>query len=604
MNNAQTMTGARLHGAVMHVITKGMHNDVSACGRVVLPGKGNGQRVCRTCVRINGDAFRLDASMRKAEREMQMNRNGGEMAQEFISWEYQLNADELEMTREKIEKINTRCANRGIPGGLNVESREEMRKKTNDLGIEIEYVVYMVKITGVAPVLPDWEFMATLDYDQYAGLIVRAYPGMPAINRANLRKGWCDHCQTDRFRRVTYVMRNKLTGEEIQVGSACIKDFTGWKALPYTFDRMANDVEEMSEGFGNSPRDVTVLSALAISWAVVTEYGFVKSREEKSTVGMVRDVINPPRPNKWNAEYLAELKFISKYAEEMYGRAEELREWILSDEFKLSDRSDYPANLKAIASAERVSFRQLGILASAPQAWAKWLEQSFIKEKEAAPVSEWFGEIGERWELSLTLKAVRYIENNFGYSGQCTTLHTFSDENGNVFKWFASNADLAGDENEGIGATFRIAAGIKNHGEFRNMRETGMTRAKVIAENAEMAAPKKLKDAPIKAKDEMRVADVTVNLDSVYFMNGSYFRIRTQKGIAYAVKFTGNGWEYSHQSVKVIRATDALTADQAAQFGHDYAQCVYCSRALTDDRSKSAGYGETCAHTHGLPWGE
>src|ERR1700741_250194 len=39
--NAQTVaTGARLHGAVMHVITKGMTHDVSACGRLVMPGKG------------------------------------------------------------------------------------------------------------------------------------------------------------------------------------------------------------------------------------------------------------------------------------------------------------------------------------------------------------------------------------------------------------------------------------------------------------------------------------------------------------------------------------------------------------------------------------
>jgi hypothetical protein len=602
--NAQTVaTGARLHGAVMHVITKGMAHDVSACGRVVTAGKGAGKRVCRTCVRINGDAFKLDAAMRKAERELRMSQsvvNSAEIAEEFISWEFQLNAAELEMTREKIEKINTRCANRGIPGGLNVESREETRKDTNALGIEIERIVYMVKITGIAPKLPDWEFMATLDYDQYAGLIVRAYPGMPAINRDNLREGWCDHCQTNRYRKTTYVMRNKMTGEEIQVGSACIKDFTGWTALPYTFDRMTKDVEEFSGGFGSAPRDVTVLTALAISWACVTEYGFVKSREENSTAGMVRDVIDPPKPNKWNADYIAELQRVSKHSEEMYARAEELRAWILDNEkFPLSDRSDYAANLKAIASAERVSLRQIGILASAPQAWAKWLEKSFIKERESAPESNWFGEITERWEMSLTLKAVRYIESAYG----CSTLHTFTDESGNVFKWFASSSDLAEDY-DGIGKVFRIAAGIKSHGEFRNVRETGLTRAKVIESDAEMIAPVKVKDAAIKAKDEMRVSDVTVNLDSVYFMNGAYFKIRTQKGIAYAVKHTGNGWEYANGAVRSLTDAHALTADQATQFGHDYRQCVFCSRPLTDERSMTAGYGETCAHTHALPWGE
>ena len=601
MNNTQTVaTGARLHGAVQHVITKGMAHDVSACGRVVMPSRGKGARVCRTCVRINGDAFKLDAAIRKAERESRMNRSV-EIAEEFISWEFKLNAYELEMTQEKIAKINARCEKRGIPGGLNVEYREEIEKEKNDLGIEIEKISYMTKITGIAPKLPDWEFMATLDYDHNAGLIVRAYPGMPAINRDNLREGWCDHCHTNRYRKTTYVMRNKVTGDEIQVGSSCIKDFTGWEALPYSAESMRKDVEEFSGGFGSAPRDVTVIAALAISWACVTEYGFVRSNEPGATKGLVMDVIDPPKPSKHNAEYLADLRRISKHSEEMYARAEELRAWILDDEkFPLSTRSDYAANMKAIASAEHVSFRQLGILASAPQAWAKWLEKSFIRERESAPVSEWFGEIGERWELSLTLKAVRYIESAYG----CSTLHTFSDASGNVFKWFASSADLAGDENEGIGQTFRIATGIKSHGEFRNVRETGLTRAKVIAENVEMALPVKRKDAPIKAANEMRVSDVTVNLDSVYFFRGTYYKIRTQKGIAYAVKHTPDGWQYAPAAIHMIRGEMVLSAQEAAQFGHDYRQCVFCSRPLTDERSMTAGYGETCAHTHALPWGE
>lgn len=590
--NATVPTGARLHGAVMHVITKGMHNDVSACGRVVMPGKGDGHRVCRTCVRINGDAFKLDASMRKAEREMRMVRTSGEIAEEFISWEFQLNAYELEMTREKIEKINARCAKRGIPGGLNVEYREEMKKEKNEFGIEIEYVVFMTKITGVAPKLPDWDFVATLDYDHNAGLIVRTYPGVNSINRANLREGWCDHCQTNRYRKSTYVMRNRNSGEEIQVGSACIKDFTGWEALPYSAERMQKDVEEMSGGFGGGARDVSTLTVLSVAWACVTEFGYVKSREIGATVDMVRNVIDPPR--KISEDFRLELMRLSAHAESMMTRATELREFILSDEF--SGTSEYVLNLKAIARADMVSSRNYGILCSAPQAWARHIEKTFIKEREAAPVSEWFGEIGERWELSLTLKAVKYIESAYG----CSTLHTFSDDKGNVFKWFASSTDLGDD----IDTTFRIAAGVKAHSEWRNNRETGLTRAKVIASDAEFTAPVKLKDAPIKAKDEMRVSEVSVNLDSVYFFRGTYYKIRTQKGIAYAVKHTANGWEYMHAAIHMLREEMTLTASEAAKFGHDYRQCVFCSRPLTDDRSMSAGYGETCAHTHALPWGE
>lgn len=64
-------------------------------------------------------------------------------------------------------------------------------------------------------------------------------------------------------------------------------------------------------------------------------------------------------------------------------------------------------------------------------------------------------------------------------------------------------------------------------------------------------------------------------------------------------------WEYGGK-----RALDGLTADtlldaeQAAAFGHLTGRCVFCTTALSDERSVSVGYGPTCADRHGLPWGD
>jgi len=591
MNATAVATGARFHGAVMHVITKGMAHDVSACGRLVIPGKGEGHRMCRTCVRINPDARKINDRARKAERELRMNRSN-EMAEKFISWEFQLTAYELEMTKEKIAKINARCAKRGIPGGLNVEWREEIKKEKNSVGVEIEYLVYMTKITGISPKLPDWEFIATLDYDHNAGLIVRTYPGVNSIDRSELREGWCDHCQTDRYRKNTYVMRNTESGEQIQVGSSCIKDFTGWEALPYSAEKMSKDVEEMSGEFGGGARDVSTLTVLSVAWACVTEFGYVRSREIGATVDMVRNVIDPPR--KISPEFKAELERLSAHADSMTDRAKELRAWILSDEF--SGNSEYVLNMKAIAGAEMVSSRNYGLLVSAPQAWARFLEKSFIKAKEAKPESNWVGEIGERWEMSLKLETVKYIESAYG----CSTLHKFTDASGNVFSWFASSADYG----DNVGDVFHVSASIKGHSNKYGV-ETALTRVKVIDDV--QAESRKIKDAPIKVRDEITVSALTakgIDLDGVYVMNGEFFKIRQTKGNAYAVKFTSNGWEYSHRSINVIRPADMATAEDAARFGKTHAHCVYCVRPLTDERSLTVGYGETCAATRGLPWGE
>lgn len=52
---------------------------------------------------------------------------------------------------------------------------------------------------------------------------------------------------------------------------------------------------------------------------------------------------------------------------------------------------------------------------------------------------------------------------------------------------------------------------------------------------------------------------------------------------------------------------DRLTAEPVtflAQCGRDMDRCCYCNQPLSDPRSKVVGYGKTCAHRWGLPWGE
>lgn len=50
-----------------------------------------------------------------------------------------------------------------------------------------------------------------------------------------------------------------------------------------------------------------------------------------------------------------------------------------------------------------------------------------------------------------------------------------------------------------------------------------------------------------------------------------------------------------------------LAADPAAvagQHGVATGSCCFCGRDLSDKRSRSVGYGETCAGKYGLPWGD
>src|SRR3546814_12905316 len=92
--------------------------------------------------------------------------------------------------------------------------------------------------------------------------------------------------------------------------------------------------------------------------------------------------------------------------------------------------------MKAVAAGKMVSARNIGLLASAPQAWARALERSLIREREASvyAASEYIGSEKERLELTVEVKAIRYRESDWG----STTIYTMITEDGNVVKWFAS----------------------------------------------------------------------------------------------------------------------------------------------------------------------
>lgn len=459
-------------GSVSHLV-KGLGtfgNPVSFCGRWLCEGEATA-RLCKSCVRI---AKYVEPVERPAQVSMPEPVNSI-TAQPFQSWEYDLTRAELDATIEKIAKINERCSKRGIPGGLTVEYTEEIRKEKNDFGIETEWTVYPTHISGIAPQLEGWQFIATIDYDQHAGLIVRTYPGVQSIDRTNIREGWCEHCKTTRYRKQTYVMYEIATGKQIQVGSSCIKDFTGWTALPVSLERLSKDIEEMSEGYGTTGRDFTTQTVLSVAWACVQTWGFVRSGDYRNvpTVQRVRDVLNPPKQGRNpDRAYLAELARIKDQAAIAPEKAQEIIKWIASEDF--AGFSEYVLNLKAVAGAAMVSSRNYGLLCSAPQAWARWQEKTLVRKQESGPVSEWQGKEKEAITITATIEAIRYIESEWG----STTLYKMRDANGNLFEWFASR-DALGENTE---TTWAFTATVKAHKEWKGHKTTQLTRVRKISQ--------------------------------------------------------------------------------------------------------------------------
>jgi len=130
-------------------------------------------------------------------------------------------------------------------------------------------------------------------------------------------------------------------------------------------------------------------------------------------------------------------------------------------------------------------------------------------------------------------------------------------------------------------------------------------RTRAEAAEAEVARLTTERDAARRARLTVTAEGDEYTNRSIYVADGELYRIRISKeGRQYAPRFEGGSWEYDRGHMAVVsRSGRKITAAEAAAFGHEHDECVFCDQDLSHPNSRAVGYGEKCASNHGLPWG-
>jgi len=123
------------------------------------------------------------------------------------------------------------------------------------------------------------------------------------------------------------------------------------------------------------------------------------------------------------------------------------------------------------------------------------------------------------------------------------------------------------------------------------------------AASAMIDSYKSMDDAP-KPK-AVKVDEPELVKGDVHVVNGSYYRVHTAQGSGnlYACKWDGERFDYERGAIKLLSPDNKITAEQAAEFGHMFERCCFCSHDIDTPESTAVGYGPVCAEKHGLPWG-
>ena len=327
-----------------------------------------------------------------------------------------------------------------------------------------------IEVNGTAPSLDGWTFVAKLDHD-YTIPLISSVPNVTVPTVYHNHDSSCDHCNSTRNRKTTYVVQNRDTLEYKHVGKSCLKDFLGHQspATAIRYFEFLTSLDDELCSFDNSENYVPFYSIdklLAIAKHISDVYGFMSVkkareinelgiREVQSTSSDVFMYINNPNFYKDFTEDHG------KVTEEHISYTKEVIEHFNNMEVK----GDYLYNIKALLSDGCVKNKEFGIIVSMVGVYINHIEKT-KNESLIKKTNEWFGEIGKRITAKVTVISIRPFETQYGISYVINMV----DDEGRSVVWFASTNKFD------IDGTYDVKLTIKSHDEYKDWKQTVVNR--------------------------------------------------------------------------------------------------------------------------------
>lgn len=290
----------------------------------------------------------------------------------------------------------------------------------------------------------------------------------------------CDHCHKKVHRNSVVILEHN-NGERKVVGTSCVKEFTSGldgNLIAEVNDYMnilkmrdselrclmqgEDNVDVFFESHG--VRTYNVVDIVSAAKRTIDKYGFEPSGSMNATWKFIMDEYDRTK---------------------IENEAVDAVEWIKSLSEDEATKSSYLFNLKQIIDAGYCTARHFGFLASLIPSYRKSEYKRLLDlKKNNGKVSEYVGNVGDKISIKVKYVNTYSYDTSFGSS----YIHLFMDDNGNIFKWSTNSGleftvkDTHSNYSQWYhldkGATIQLTGKIKDHSEYRNQKQTVLTRCK------------------------------------------------------------------------------------------------------------------------------
>lgn len=388
----------------------------------------------------------------------------------------------------KLEKIIKRYNNKGANITFNVGKDliekgtlhyEDARTHTStsypiDVKCKEVFVDGKYKVNG-------WQFLGTIEFTSNGNIIRLADSSfenkVPTkyLHTAKI----CEHCGKVRNRKDTYLIYNEDTNEFKQVGSTCLLEFTQGLDADVCASMMSclDKFVELSDKnisadeffFNDSYSGYGVNSEKIKKYAIalVKKYGYRRMQNNSgSAVDLSNFYFQTGLPKELWQQLYGDLELASD--EEVKAIDDFAQQHVEEDNF------GYMRNASLAWLNDTWESRDFGLVTSFVNTYLKNVAKEEQRQKDLANKSnEYVGNVGDRITFKVSFARVLYVKDNSLYSYYAAASYTMEivDTEGHTYVWSASTNNInAGDT---------ITATVKAHKEYKDVKQTVITRGKV-----------------------------------------------------------------------------------------------------------------------------
>lgn len=375
---------------------------------------------------------------------------------------YTINAESYKKVENAFNRYAKKASKIGLECSLTII--KEYQKRVPVFAVdEINHCVVNTRNTAIIDVmdidvvfpeykLGNYNVIAVLEHIDDGKNMVYPCGNHEVPTKYNTAPGRCEHCNTNHRRVKTVVVKDIFTEEYKQIGTGCLKEYTGVDDTDLVNAYIALDSiileNESDRGYFGTPEDkyTETLDYLAKCIHVYNEKGYNKE-------------------NKYKAEKVKDCDVTDTDIN--------LAKTVI-DFFDNNEYTDTFLNNIKVAVTQMFTKRYNGFIAYAYVAYIKELEK-IAKEKvvnEIKATITYFGTVGEKIKgIEVTGRCVAGYETQFGY----TYVYKFTDDENHVFVWKTGNC-IDTDDNGTFTGT--INGTIKAHNEYNGEKQTVLTRCR------------------------------------------------------------------------------------------------------------------------------